>query len=673
MKGCDIMSGFPFPAACKRFAAFLLSAAMVTAGVVDSLWLPASAVTEPSASSPVSAVVTPSALESFHNWKQYAPAWASLPVGIMGDTMKSSGCAVTAAAILCASSGCTLPENFNPGMLCRYLSEHGGFSDYGILNWNTITGLVPEFRYQGSRDFEGRTTATQIDEISGYINDGYYVAICVKETPQQTHFIAVRAVENGVVYMDDPGSAHDSLYAKYDASQIASMRLFMGADDPEPISPEDSNTADYSEGMYQTYANLHLRKEPSLRSDILGVIPSGTSLEITGISGEWGMCDWNGMTGWISMNYCTPMTALYITGNYSTDQNTLNLRSASSISASVIGYVPPQTTFSVSKVSGNWGYTTINGKVGWISLQYCICLDSINTNPPKYCLRYTTGSNCMRLRAAATTNSDTLAYIGTDTEFVVTDLDGEWGKTKYQGMDGWVNLPYCILLSELPPTDDPTDDPVDDPTDDPVDTPPVEVPADTQRYTTGDSCMRLRAAATTESETLAFIGTNTEFIVTELDGNWGKTIYQGKTGWINLAFCQKCEDDNTSSPANPWPVSVGRCVVTASALNIRQAPDISGVWLGRFANGEIVTLLSCEGDWARVQWLDGSGWLCLGQENEPYLHLCGDLTLDGVCNDADRVLFADYLAGNASLNATQLLTADYNGDGIVNASDLALL
>ena len=118
---------------------------------------------------------------------------------------------------------------------------------------------------------------------------------------------------------------------------------------------------------------------------------------------------------------------------------------------------------------------------------------------------------------------------------------------------------------------------------------------------------------------------------------------------------------------------MGRCVVTATALNIRQSPDISGAWLGRLGNGEIVTLLSCEGDWARVQWLDGSGWLCLGQENEPYLHLCGDLTLDGICNEDDRALFSAYLAGEATLNATQLLAADYNGDHMVNASDLALL
>lgn len=659
------MSGFPFSRPRKRITAFLLSAAMLAVGTVSSFMFPASAASEPTDSASVSAVVAPYALEPFHNWKQYAPAWAALPVGIMGDTMRSSGCAVTAAAILCASSGCALPENFNPGMLCRYLSDHNGFSDYGILNWNTITELVPQFHYKGSRDFEGRTTAAQMDELSGYINDGYYVAICVKETPGQTHFIAVRAVENGVVYMDDPGSSHDSLYARYDASQVASMRLFMGADDPDPISPEDSNTADYSEGMYQVYANLHLRNEPSLRSDILGIIPSGTTLEITGVAGEWGMCNWNGLSGWISMNYCTPMTALYTTGEYSTDQNTLNLRSASSISASVIGYVPPQTTFSVTKVSGNWGFTTINGKAGWLSLQYCICLDSASTTPPAYCLRYTTGSNCMRLRAAATTNSDTLAYIGTDTEFIVTELDGEWGKTKYQGMDGWVNLPYCTLLSEQPPADDPVAPPADD---------PAEPSVEHLRYTTGDSCMRLRAAATTESETLAFIGTDTEFLVTEQDGNWGKTIYQGKTGWVNLAFCQKCDNQDASSiPASPWPVSVGRCVVTATALNIRQSPDISGAWLGRLGNGEIVTLLSCEGDWARVQWLDGSGWLCLGQENEPYLHLCGDLTLDGICNEDDRALFSAYLAGEATLNATQLLAADYNGDHMVNASDLALL
>lgn len=51
----------------------------------------------------------------------------------------------------------------------------------------------------------------------------------------------------------------------------------------------------------------------------------------------------------------------------------------------------------------------------------------------------------------------------------------------------------------------------------------------------------------------------------------------------------------------------------------------------------------------------------------------GDINLDGVVNNADILMFADYLAGNVNLTDKQLLAADVNQDGEINCSDLALI
>lgn len=51
----------------------------------------------------------------------------------------------------------------------------------------------------------------------------------------------------------------------------------------------------------------------------------------------------------------------------------------------------------------------------------------------------------------------------------------------------------------------------------------------------------------------------------------------------------------------------------------------------------------------------------------------GDINLDGVVNNADILMFADYLAGNVKLTDKQLLAADVNQDGEINCSDLALI
>ena len=51
----------------------------------------------------------------------------------------------------------------------------------------------------------------------------------------------------------------------------------------------------------------------------------------------------------------------------------------------------------------------------------------------------------------------------------------------------------------------------------------------------------------------------------------------------------------------------------------------------------------------------------------------GDINLDGVVNNADILMFADYLAGNVNLTDKQLLAADVNQDGEITCSDLALI
>lgn len=637
---------------------FLTAAMLMT----HALGSPVAVCAVDEAVSPI-AVAETAGTVSYAGWKQYAPAWASLPIGQLGDTMKSSGCAVTSAAILCAASGCTLPEGFDPGMLCRFLTDNGGFSKEGLLQWYVISRMVPAFTYVTTETLGTKVQREQISKLAAYINEGYYVSVMIqypdsvadgKTVPGTTHFVAIDRIENGIVYMFDPATYHDSLYAAYDAATIQSVRLFRGAESPEPITPEDSDAVDYADGVYDTIDNLNLRSTPALDGVIYKVIPNGTRIEITETAGEWGKCIWDGTEGWVCLRYCTPAIALYTAGTYCTDGNSLTMRSAPSASADAVGYLSPQTTVTVTEVSGGWGYCSANGKTGWISLRYCSSQD--DGAETAISVQYTTGENCMRLRAAATTQSDTLALLGTETVFTVTQIDGSWGKTVYQGLEGWVHLGYCTMTDSENATE------------------PDEESA--QLYTTGANCVRLRAEASADSETLAFIGTDMVLSVTEISGSWGKTVYQDKIGWVHLGYCTLCtseEAPDEETPAALWPAGEGACVVVASGLNVRQSGAVTGQWIGRLGRGDTVTVLACEGDWARIQWQDGTGWVCLGEYGTPYLYRCGDVTLDGVCDASDQTLMTAFFSGVALFDDVQRLTADMNGDGIVNAADLALM
>lgn len=590
---------------------------------------------------------TTTAASTYKNWKQYNAAWADLPVGKFGGDMRSIGCAVTAAAILCAASHSSVPADFDPGVLCDFLTKNGGFSVSGDLQWQAISKLVPDFSYESTRTFSNKNQRDQIAELTSYLADGYFVAVKLSLTVNGTytsHFVAIDRIENGIVYMFDPGSSYDVLYDKYSSYMLESVRLFRGADSPAITAPEAP--AQQSIGAYLTTARLNLRNGASTEHNVLTVLPKDTYIEITEVTEEWGRISYNGINGWVNMRYCTPAISIFTTGDYCTDAQTLTLRDAPVATATAVGYLPPNTIITVTEINGDWGYCTYDGKSGWVSLRYCTC--SEGSAEIGISLRYTTAENNMRLRTGASIATATLTVLPPDTAFTITQMEGNWGKTIYKGQIGWIYIPYCTLITD--------------------DTPEESICG---LYTTGNNNLRLRAEATDTSETLAYIGTNTELRITQINDGWGKTTYNGKDGWVYLAYCTLVTEYFSTELDSPWYADLGDCVVVVDGLHIYT--EIDGATTDIVTIGTHVTVVDIKADWAKIHWNGNIGWIRLGEYGTPYLYLAGDITLDGAVDASDHKLMEAFFSGVALPDALQMLVADINGDGSVNAIDRAML
>lgn len=69
-------------------------------------------------------------------------------------------------------------------------------------------------------------------------------------------------------------------------------------------TPDYSYISNMVPGNHITIAStLNLRSEPNTDCDVLAKIPLGTSVHIEEISEEWGRITYNGITGWIHMDY----------------------------------------------------------------------------------------------------------------------------------------------------------------------------------------------------------------------------------------------------------------------------------------------------------------------------------------------------------------------------------
>ncbi len=75
----------------------------------------------------------------------------------------------------------------------------------------------------------------------------------------------------------------------------------------------------------------------------------------------------------------------YTEGVYKTNvSTTLNMRSGAGTSFGYVTSVPNNAKLTVTKIKVNegytWGYTTYNGKTGWVALDYCVYISSLPEN-----------------------------------------------------------------------------------------------------------------------------------------------------------------------------------------------------------------------------------------------------------------------------------------------------
>ena len=105
---------------------------------------------------------------------------------------------------------------------------------------------------------------------------------------------------------------------------------------------------------------------------------------------------------------------------------------------------------------------------------------------------------------------------------VVSNLDSKW-----------THWGQCNLITE-----DQAPAPTPTPTPTPAPTPAPSYPKYKVKTNTGVP-LRLRAAPTTKSVTLALIPNGTIITVTDTSGNWARTTYGGHTGWCSMTYLKK--------------------------------------------------------------------------------------------------------------------------------------
>lgn len=176
----------------------------------------------------------------------------------------------------------------------------------------------------------------------------------------------------------------------------------------------------------------------------------------------------------------------------------LRLRAGPSTTAAILNVIPQGTEIEIYDTTGTWAKTSYSGTNGYSSLIYMA---------PTASTTMTMVTIDLRLRTGPSVNYGILAVIPRTTPVPVLGKSGSWIKTVWSGKVGWISGPYTKLLSELP------------------------------KLTT-TTTLNFRSGPSTAYSIIGKVpqGTRIPVLSASSSGNWIKTWYNARVGWLSKAY-----------------------------------------------------------------------------------------------------------------------------------------
>ena len=181
--------------------------------------------------------------------------------------------------------------------------------------------------------------------------------------------------------------------------------------EPSPSQP----SVPIKEVSYKAYVtadpSLNMRKGAGVEYDKIATIPYGTTINVTGEYDGWARVNYNGMTGWVSLDYITenPLApdvdnggvtppSVSFASYYARSTSSISLRESASIFASTVVSVPKNSVVKVTGENNGWIKLTYNGKSGWARTSSFVTKlgdadgnGKVNSSDALIVLKYSTG------------------------------------------------------------------------------------------------------------------------------------------------------------------------------------------------------------------------------------------------------------------------------------------
>lgn len=364
-------------------------------------------------------------------------------------------------------SGANNPD----GWTDKPCTHHSACSWYGTCGCNSFEnaiqcwGFVLKLAYDAyGVSARKRAKSYSFDGLKAgdiLVYNGYYGS---------EHYLFVTAIKDGYVYFGDCNGVGVSRgceirWDKKSVSELKSKFLYTLSAPYELESSFEEESPSFIEGVYTVHTSdtsnipLNVRQSPTTASEIVGQLENGTVVSVTEVNGSWGKITYDGITGWIYLEYtrtdapeiCTVSVRTekidlseQLDIEFSSDTNVeyvVNVKVKNSVeSLEVFNSVVKENKLSLEvslggtyqiDVTARNSAGSVAAKTVYVTVDYC----------PGVYIVTSTGST-LNIRSAATTDSNIVGSLPNAASVSVTEVNGIWGKVSYDSVTGWIYLDY---------------------------------------------------------------------------------------------------------------------------------------------------------------------------------------------------------------------------------------
>lgn len=574
----------------------------------------------------------------YRSWKQYDSRWSGQRLGSSSDTMAGSGCLVTAIATLMVHSGCADENGVDPGKLCTYLSNNGGFTSNGELYWGKVDGAVEGFSLASWKVALSGSRYDKVAQIKSYLDRGYYIVVSVG---YGEHWVAVDSIDgNGNVNIFDPAYSYTKLFGNYSDAGINRIALFSGngggngsIDVPSNNPTMETYNATGKVNVGASYLNVRegVGTDKGYLTDSVGnriTLQNNETVTITGKGNDssgnlWYRVAINGLTGYVFGAY------IDITGNNNNtstpseekpakvNASYVNVRSGAGTNYSVVAVASQNEEITVlgEETDGSgakWYKIKYNGTTGYMHSDY-VTLDQSNnnnntTNYPEKAAKVNASS--VNVRSGAGTNNGVVATLALNTSLTVVgeEKDGNgttWYKVKYDGGEGYMHSDYVTISDDNNNNNNNNGGTTTEP----------------RTGTVNGDYVNVRTGAGTDNSRVTSLsnGTAVTIVGEEKDGSgatWYKINYAGGSGYMHSDYITvnggNSNNNNNNNNNSGYEKKSG--TVNASSVNVRSGAGTGNSIVGNLSSGTAITIVGEEKDgsgatWYKIEYDGGSGYM----------------------------------------------------------------